>query len=345
MKVLYIGGTGQISFDCVHESVRAGHEVYVFNRGNSNAGLPDPPAVTYLTGDMHDDAAYRPLADHHVDVVCQFRVFKPEQLERDLDIFRGHCGRYVFISSASAYRKPMTHHVITEDVPLDNPFWPYSAAKAACEAILAGQDALPYTIVRPSHTSRTKFTTAFGSGDRWAKRMREGKPVVVPGDGTNLWTITRGEDFAPPFVKLLTVEAAVGQAYHLTSDNAYMWDVIYRAIAAALGVEAELVHVPTDTLVRYEPSWEGPLKGDKAYSVVFDNTKIKSVVGDFACPTTLDEFCQRCAAHFDADTVRLDPEEEALVDRIVADQRALGGRPGATAAGPWYRDFPNPRIG
>jgi len=323
MKILYIGGTGQISFDCVHQSVRAGHDVHLFNRGHHNDGLP--AEVTFHTGDMHDDAAYRPLAEHGFDVVCQFRVFKPQEMRRDLDIFRGHCGRYVFISSASAYQKPMTRHVITEDVPLDNPYWPYSQAKAECEAILAGQDALPFTIVRPSHTARTKFTTAFGNGDLWAKRIAEGKPVIVPGDGTNLWTITRSEDFAPPFVKLIVADAAVGQAYHLTSDNAYMWDVIYRAIGTALGVETELVHVPTDTLIRYEPSWEGPLKGDKAYSVVFDNTKIKGVVGGFDCPTPLDEFCRRCAAHFDADAVTPDPAFEALADRIIADQRGLGG--------------------
>jgi nucleoside-diphosphate-sugar epimerase len=325
VKILYIGGTGQISFDCVHESVRAGHDVYVFNRGHHNAGLPD--ATRIIAGDMNDQAAYHALGEHHFDVVCQFRAFDQPDILRDLDVFAGRCGRYVLISSASAYQKPMTRHVITEDVPLDNPFWPYSQAKIRAEAALTGQDRLAFTIVRPSHTSRTKWTTAFGNGDVWAMRMLEGKPVLVPGDGTNLWTITRSEDFAPPFVKLLTADAALGEAYHLTSDKAYMWDAIYRAIAGALGVnEPDLVHVPTDTLIRYEPAWEGPLRGDKAYSVVFDNSKIKCVVGEFDCPATLDTFASKSAAAFEQrqDEVKRKPEDEALIDRIAAEQRALG---------------------
>lgn len=324
MKILYIGGTGQISFDCIHESVRAGHDVHVFNRGNHNDGLP--PEVQPIIGDMNDDAAYASLATHRFDVVCQFRVFNVEQLKRDLKIFTGHCGRYVFISSASAYEKPMRHHVVTEDVPRVNPFWQYSQDKADCEAVLMAQQELEYVIVRPSHTSRTKFTTAFHNGDHWAQRILAGQPIIVPGDGTQLWTITRSEDFAPPFVRLITAEAAANDHFHLTSDHAYMWNEIYAAIGRALGVDqVQLAHVPTDTLIRYQPEWIGPLKGDKAYSVVFDNRKIKSVVGEFACPTTLDQFCQRCVAHFDPSRLPAPSEsDEALINRIIADQQALG---------------------
>ncbi|MEX2544247.1 MAG: SDR family oxidoreductase [Phycisphaeraceae bacterium] len=325
MKILYIGGTGQISFDCVHESVRAGHEVYVFNRGNHNDGLP--PETRAIVGDMNDDAAYRRLADEGFDVVNQFRVFKPDQLQRDLDTFAGHCGQYIFISSASAYQKPVRHHVITEDVPLENPYWAYSRDKAACEALLTGQDRLAYTIVRPSHTSRTKWPAAFGEGDEAVLRMLEGKPVLVPGDGTSLWTITRGEDFAPPYVKLFGHAAALGEAFHLTSDNAYMWNEIYHAIARAVNIpEPRLVHVPSETMIRYHPAWEGPLLGDKTWSVMFDNNKLKRVVGDFDCPTTLDQFMQRVAAHFDraqAQAAR-DPKLADLIDRIIAEQSALG---------------------
>jgi len=296
MKVLFVGGTGQISFDCVHESVRAGHEVWVFNRGNSNAGLPE--ATSFVTGDFDDDAVYGRVADMDFDVICQFRVFTPAQLQRDLALFTGRLAQYIFISSASAYKKPVPHYVITEDVPLENPFAAYSRNKAACEAVLRNQQGLPYTIVRPSHTTRTKFTTAMGEGDIAASRMLRGKPVVVPGDGSNLWTITRSQDFAPPFVKLFGNAGALDDAFHLTSDNAYDWNHIYGAIGAAVGAEPDLVHVPTDTLVKYHPAWEGALLGDKAYSVLFDNTKIKAVVGDFACPASLREFMTPLTADF-----------------------------------------------
>ena len=325
MKVLYIGGTGQISYDCVHASVEAGHDVYVFNRGHHNAGLP--AAVNVIVGDMNDDDAYRQLAAQRFDVVNQFRVFNPEQMRRDIDTFAGRCDQYVFISSASAYQKPMRHHVITEDVPLDNPYWGYSRDKAACEAMLAEQQRLPWTVVRPSHTSRTKWPTAVGEGDETPLRMLEGKPVLVPGDGTSLWTITRGEDFAPPYVKLLGNDAARGEAFHLTSDNAYMWNEIYRAMARAIGAdEPQLVHVPSETMIRYNPAWQGPLLGDKTWSVLFDNTKIKRVVGAFTCPATLDTFMQRVAEHFDRGDAQAHRNAElgALIDRIIADQQALG---------------------
>ena len=325
MKVLYIGGTGQISYDCVHASVEAGHDVYVFNRGHHNAGLP--AAVNVIVGDMNDDDAYRQLAAQRFDVVNQFRVFNPEQMRRDIDTFAGRCDQYVFISSASAYQKPMRHHVITEDVPLDNPYWGYSRDKAACEAMLAEQQRLPWTVVRPSHTSRTKWPTAVGEGDETPLRMLEGKPVLVPGDGTSLWTITRGEDFAPPYVKLLGNDAARGEAFHLTSDNAYMWNEIYAAIARALDAPPpRLVHVPSETLIRFNPAWQGPLLGDKTWSVLFDNAKIKGVVGEFECPTTLDTFMQRVAGHFDPAQAQADrkPELGELIDRIITQQEALG---------------------
>ncbi|MEO1235971.1 MAG: NAD-dependent epimerase/dehydratase family protein [Planctomycetota bacterium] len=325
MKVLYVGGTGQISFDCVHESVRAGHETWVFNRGNSNAGLP--PEVRYVTGDFGDDDAYGRVAEMGFDVVCQFRVFGVDQLRRDLELLAGRVGQYVFISSASAYHKPVRVMRITEDVPLVNPYWGYSRAKAECEALLRGQTALPWTIVRPSHTSRDMLISAIGGGDLLASRMRRGKPIVVHGDGTSLWTVTASADFAPPFVRLLGNDAAVGEDFHLTADHATSWNRLMEATGAALGVEPDLCHVPTDTLVRYEPGWEGPLWGDKSWSVLFDNTKIKSVVGDFSCDTPLETFMADRVAAFEARggaSAGADAELDALFDRIAADQRALG---------------------
>lgn len=325
MKILYVGGSGEISFDCVHESVRAGHDVAVFNRGQHNAGLPE--SVTFLTGDFQNDADYAQIADHGFDVVCQFRVFDPDQLDRDLALLTGKVGRYVFISSASAYQKPVASLPITEDVPLINPFWEYSRKKARCEDKLTAQSDLPWTIVRPSHTSRTQLITAIGGGDLFASRLLRGKPVIVHGDGTSLWTITAAADFAPPFVKLLTADAALGQAFHLTSDHAYPWRQIYLAAAHALGVEPDIVGVPSDTLVACNPDWEGPLWGDKSWSVTFDNAKLKAVVGDFDCPTTLEQFMADRVQNFldrgGAD-LPIDPQTDALMDRIAEMQQRLG---------------------
>ena len=325
MKVLFVGGTGQISFDCVHESVRAGHDVWVFNRGNSNAGLPE--AVSFIKGDFDDDADYGQIAEMGFDVICQFRVFMPEQMERDVALLANRVSQYIFISTASAYQKPVPHYMITEDVPLENPFASYSRNKAACEAVLEGQEGLHYTIVRPSHTSRTKFTTAMGEGELAASRMLRGKPVVVPGDGTSLWTITRSKDFAPPFVKLFGNVGAMDEVFHLTSNNAYAWNMIYEAIGRAVGVQPELVHVPSETLIKYNPDWEGALLGDKAYSVLFDNSKIRGVVGEFECDPSLDDFMALLARSYMArggTHLPIDESLDALYDRIVADQRAVG---------------------
>ncbi len=322
---MFVGGTGQISFDCVHESVRVGHDVWVFNRGNSNAGLPG--AVSFIKGDFDDDMDYGRIAEMGFDVICQFRVFTPEQMKRDVALLTGKVAQYIFISSASAYQKPTRHYVITEDIPLENPFAVYSRNKAACEAVLRAQEDLHYTVVRPSHTSRTKFTTAMGEGDLAASRMLRGKPVIVPGDGTSLWTITRSKDFAPPFVKLFGNVGAIDEVFHLTSDNAYTWNMIYKAIGRAVGVEPELVHVPTDTLVRYNPEWEGALLGDKSNTVVFDNSKIKAVVGDFQCDSSLDDFMAMLAQEFMARggvAVPIDEALDALYDRIVSAQQRIG---------------------
>ncbi len=329
MKVLYVGGTGQISFDCVHESVRAGHETWVFNRGNSNHGLP--AETHFITGDFDDDAAYAKVADMGFDVVCQFRVFGTAKLQRDLDLFQDKVGQYVFISTASAYHKPVTVQFITEDVPLVNPYWEYSRKKADCEALLRGSEGLPWTIVRPSHTSRDRLVTGMGEGDAVASRMLRGLPVVMHGDGTSLWTATASKDFAPPFVKLLGNERALGEDFHLTADHAHAWNSFYRTLAEVLGVTPDLAYVPTATLVKYRPDWEGPLWGDKSWSAQFDNSKIKSVVGDFRCDTTLEAFtAERVAAFRDrmqaasGPEAMVDPALDALFDRIAAEQNALG---------------------
>lgn len=319
MRILYIGGSGEISFDCIHESVRLGHDVTVFNRGNNNAGLPE--ACRFIRGDLNDDVAYGRLAAEHFDVVCQFRIFSRAEMARDIATFSGYCGQYVFISTASAYRKPVRDLPITERTPLVNPFWAYSREKTAMEELLVGQSVLPYTIVRPSHTYRTKMPTALGGE---VSRLLRGLPVVVHGDGESLWTITHASEFARPFARLLGHPQAIGEAFHITHDQSWSWNEIFQAIASALGVEhPELVHVSSDTLVRYEPEWIGPLHGDKSASVVFDNSKVRSVVGEFACRIDPWLGMQMVARDYPPNR-ELNAPSDALYDRIIADQRALG---------------------
>jgi len=301
--------------------VRRGHEVTVYNRGRHNAGLP--AACRLVAGDVEDDAAYGRIAREGFDVVCQFRLFTPAALRRDLGFFTGHCGQYVFISSASAYRKPVRGLPITEATPLENPYWDYSRAKAEMEALLRAQDRLPWTVVRPSHTYRAHMPTPMG-GNAEVSRMLRGKPVVLHGDGESLWTLTHAEDFARPFVRLLGNPKALGEAFHITGDRAWPWNEIFEAIAAALGVKLRLVHVASETLVRYHPAWEGPLLGDKAASVLFDNRKVKGVAGGFDCPIDPWRGMQMVAVRYPPRADEFDPALDALLDRIVADEAALG---------------------
>ncbi len=325
MKLLFIGGTGQISHHCVHEAVRVGHDVAVYNRGNSNADLPS--AVRLIRGDVFDDAAYTALQRERFDIVCQFRLFEPEHLERDLRVFAGHCGRYVFIGTASSYLKPPTGQPITEDTPLINPYWDYSRKKARMEAILQSQSKQPFVIVRPSHTTRDKWTTAMSEGDVAIRRMIDRRPVIVPGDGSSLWVITRAQDFAPPFIKLITDDRAVGNAFHLTSDHAFTWDDIYRAMGRAVGVadaDIELIHVPVETLLQRRPDWVGPLLGDKAWSVRFDNARVQSVVGNFHCEPNLDAIMQGIAQHIPSPhKLGNDDALHSLFDQLADAQRSI----------------------
>jgi nucleoside-diphosphate-sugar epimerase len=326
LKVLFVGGAGNISLSCVREAVAAGHNVSVFKRGLTAAELP--AGVNVIAGDMTDAAAYRELGQGGFDVVCQFIVFTPAQMAEDIAAFSDAVGQYVFISSASVYEKPPRHYVITERTPTVNPYWVYSQNKIACEAMLKAARGLSWTIVRPSHTVRTILPTMFNEGDSVAHRMLAGKPVIVAGDGATPWTLTRCADFAGPFVNLLGKDAALGEDFHITSDAAYTWDDIYKTIAAGLGVAADIIHVTTQTLVRYCPEWEGPLMGDKTWTALFDNAKVKRVAGDFVCENELGEVLKESIAHVQARIKTSGPkssERDALIDRIAKEQRALGG--------------------
>jgi len=328
MKVLYLGGTGEISYSCVLESLSLGHQVTVFNRQRTGQSLPK--TVRQIQGDLEDETSYGVLASERFDSVCQFFAFDQASIERDLRTFGGRTGQYVFISSASAYAKPIDRFSpITERTPVANPYWEYSQKKAQMETALLAwheQGRLPVTIVRPSHTYSRRFPCALGDGDWTAHRMRENRPVIVHGDGTSLWTLTHAHDFAKPFARLLGHPGAPGEAFHITGDGVHSWDEILTTMARVLGVEPHLVHVASDTLVRYEPSWRGPLHGDKSPSTMFDNSKVRSVAGSFDTEVSLERGLAGVVEHFEARMASRgpvkDPSLDALFERILRDQAA-----------------------
>ena len=327
MKILYIGGTGEISTSCVRESVKLGHDVSVFNRSIRAERLPD--GVNVIKGDLKDDAAYRDIARQAFDVICQFIIFETDEARRDIEFFSGHTGQYVFISSASAYYKPLDRFaVVSEETPLRNAYWEYSQKKQAMEELFFaahGKRHLPVTVVRPSHTYRKHFPVPVFEGDWTAKRMLDGKPILVHGDGASLWTLTHADDFAKPFARLLGNEQAIGEAFHITQSEPYTWLEILNAMGTALGVKPEFATVASDTIIRYMPDTKGELLGDKTPSTIFDNSKVKRVAGDFSCDVSLDEGMAGVAKSFKerVGRVQTNPEWDALCDKIIAEQRSL----------------------
>jgi nucleoside-diphosphate-sugar epimerase len=327
MNILYIGGTGEISYECLLRSVEAGHTCTVFNRGRD----PDPlPAgVRRIVGDAANHADYSQLGRERFDVVCQFRAYTADEGQRDLKVFAGNCGQYVFISTASAYQKPPPEGRITERTPLVNPFWEYSRQKAALESLFLDahrRGQMPVTIVRPSLTYRRRFPGTFASGDDWAWRMLEGRRAIVHGDGEALWTLTHSRDFAALFVPLLGNSKALGEDYQIMTETAYTWRHLFEAVAHVLGVEPKLTYVPTETLVRYNPEWTGPLLGDKSWASLFDTTKIQSISGVVREPVSLAEGFRRAKSSFEERLKMFtpDPQLHALIDRIVREQDLLG---------------------
>lgn len=248
-------------------------------------------------------------------------------MKRDIATFTGKTGQYVFISSASVYEKPVRHYMMTERTPLENKFWQYSRDKIACERLLRDQDKLVYTIVRPSHTVRTGMPIQVGNHDLVLRRMIAGKPVIIAGDGSSLWTLTRAIDLAEPFVRLLGNARALNDDFHITTDRGFTWNQIHDAIARGLGVASSHAHVPTDTLIRYVKEWEGGLMGDKTWSALFDNSKVKSVAGPFEASQDIDEILSESIVHAKERLKAPAPdesEEDRLMDRIIAAQDALG---------------------
>ena len=329
MKILIIGGTGTISSAITRQLVAAGHELWLINRGNHTAELPD--GIKLITGNINnrEDEVAAKLGNEQFDAVCEFIGFLPSQVERDIRLFTGRTKQYVFISSASAYNKPVRNHVITEGTSLANPYWEYSRNKIACEELLMKayrETGFPVTIVRPSHTycERGVPVSVHGPRGSWQvlKRMLEGKRVIVHGDGSSLWTLTWNEDFARGFIGLLGNPKALGEAFQITSDESLTWNQIYQAVADALGVEFKPYYVSSDYLAAIAPEaydLRGNLLGDKAASVVFDCGKLKRAVPDFCATTRFDQGV-RCAVAYIKAHPELqieDPEFDIWCDKVI----------------------------
>jgi nucleoside-diphosphate-sugar epimerase len=319
--VLFIGGSGVISSACSWLAVEQGIELFVLNRGSSRL-RPLPEQATVLRGDVRDPASVRrALGDRSFDAVVDWVAFTPEHVRSDIDLFRGRTTQYVFISSASAYQTPPARQPVLESTPLRNPFWAYSRGKIACEEVLAAayrDEGFPATIVRPSHTY-DKTLVPFDGGWTALGRMRQGKPVVVHGDGTSLWTLTHHRDFAQGFVPLLGHPRTVGEAFHITSDDVLTWNQIAETLAAAAGVTARIVHVPSDAIASADPEWGAGLLGDKAHSMVFDNSKLRSVVPGYRATIPFEQGAREIVAWYDADAARqvVDARLDAVMDKLI----------------------------
>lgn len=325
MKVLFIGGTGNISSAVTARAVLSGIELWHLHRGRA-ALEPLPREVQTLHADIRNLAqAADALRGHEWDCVVNWITFTPDQARADMDLFRGRTKQFVFISSASAYQTPPASPFITEETPLDNPFWEYSRNKAACEKLFLAAADFPATVVRPSHTYRTVIPTGPGAWDySVVRRLKAGGPAVIHGDGSSLWVVTHAQDFAKGFVGLLGREDAVGEAFHITSDEVLTWNQIYATIAEVFECEPNVVHIPSDFIAKTDPDFSGPsLLGDKTHSVIFDNSKIKRFVPDFQATISFREGLQMSRDWFDADPKRKESTpwalkvEEAL-DRVLS---------------------------
>ena len=314
MRVLFIGGNGNISAACSRLCLERGTEVFLLNRGRRDVPIP---GAHNLVADIHEPEQVRQaLGDLTFDVVADFVAFVPADVERDIELFAGRTRQYFFISSASAYQKPLVHPFVTESTPLKNPLWQYSRDKIACEDALTAawrERDFPMVIIRPSLTYDTVWPVAVGGWDDFTlvDRMRRGREIVVHGDGTSLWTVTHSEDFAVGFVGLLGNTNATGHAFHITSDEVLTWDQIYTTISEAAGAEPKLVHIPSEFLADLNEKERGSILGDKAHSGLFDNSKIKQFVPDYVARIPFHVGARKTLAWFEAD-----PKRQRIVDGI-----------------------------
>ncbi len=328
MKILFIGGTGLISSACSELAVQRGLDVTILNRSTSTR-YPLPAGARPLTADIHGDEQRLAnlLGGEQFDAVVDWIAFTPADIERDVRLFAGKTGQFVFISSASAYQKPPARYLITEETPLENPYWDYSRNKIACENLLMDayrRQGFPVTIIRPSLTyGPSQIPLVGGSWEHpytVIDRMKRGEKIIVPGDGTSLWVLTWNGDFARGLLGLLGNPAALGEAFHITSDEVLTWNQIFEITARAVGVEPRIVHIPSDLICAYTPGELGSLTGDKVNSAVFDNSKIKRVVPEFHCDVPWEQGVRRALAWFEADPARrsIDAEMNRRWDEILA---------------------------
>ena len=323
MKVLFIGGTGIISSACTSLALEHGIDLFLFNRGETSKRGPVPYGTQLLKGDINDIESVKNVIGYKkFDVVVNWVAFHPEQVERDIEFFRGRTKQYIFISSASAYQTPPTSLPVAESTILDNPFWEYSRNKIACEETLVQayrEDKFPITIVRPSHTY-DKTLLPFSGGYTVVDRMRWGKPVIVHGDGTSLWTLTHHKDFAKGFIGLLGNSKAIGDCFHITSDEWLTWNQIYQLVASAAGItNPKLVHIPSDLIAAYAPNIGPGLLGDKSHSMIFDNSKIKRVVPGFTATIPFAEGAREIINWYEENPSRqtFDDDYNTLTERII----------------------------
>ena len=324
MRILFIGGTGIISSACSALALERGIELYLLNRGESSR--PVPKGAHVLRGDIRDKAsATEALGDLDFDAVVNWVAYTPEHIESDLELFRDKTQQYVFISSASAYQTPPVNLPVVESTPLANPFWQYSRDKIACEERLIRayrDEGFPVTVVRPSHTYDQTLLPMDG-GYTVVNRMRQGKPVIVHGDGTSLWVLTHHRDFAKGFVGLLGNPHAIGETFHITSDELLTWNQIFETVARAAGVGAHIVHAPSEVIAAYDAEWGAGLLGDKANSMIFDNSKLKRVVPGYVATIPFARGADEIMSWYDADPARqvVDEKLDTLMDEIVVAQK------------------------
>jgi nucleoside-diphosphate-sugar epimerase len=324
MKILFLGGTGTISLACSRLAIARGFDVTLLNRSKRET----VPGARTIIADISDPKVGDILAEHRWDAVVDFIAFDVESIEQRLRLFRGRTGQYLFISTTSAYQRPLVHHVITESTPLVNPYWDYSQKKIAAEDRLLRayrDENFPITIVRPSLTYGDDFVplvlNSRNQGYTALARFRAGKPIVVPGDGLSLWTITHNSDFAKALVGLLGHPGAIGHAFHITSDEVLTWNQIFQFTAAAAGVASpKLVHIASDFIIACYPETVGTLLGDKSHSAIFDNTKVKRLVPDYVATTRYRDGIAQTVRWFDADPKRqaIDEAVDRRYDKLIA---------------------------
>jgi len=321
LKVLFIGGTGIISSACSKLAIERGIDLYLLNRGQTKRIIPAGAQV--LHGDIRNkDLINRILDEMTFDVVADWVAFTPDHIETDLELFRHRTKQYIFISSASVYQTPPRSLPIIESTPLSNPYWKYSRDKIACEQLLMDsfhRDGFPVTIVRPSHTYDATLLPMHGEYTV-LNRMRLGKKVIVHGDGSSLWPLTHHRDFAKGFVGLMGNNHAIGEAFHITSDEILTWNRIFEIVAEAAGTNARIIHIPSELIASFDSEWGASLLGDKAHSMIFDNTKIKTIVPDYAATIPFINGAKEIISWYDSNPSHqvVNEEMDQLIDKIIA---------------------------